>query len=157
DTKPPADISRHFLSYAFPGTAPGVDWGDETLVAGSYGWWVSIDDIMPVLASLAAVDGAIVSQHQWDLMEGRVDAGMGLGVSLAIDALTSPNAPGYRWTEKTGGAFWNGTPVTTTACIFGSTGGLRPGSNTPFAPIANAPFYGALFINSDVAGYGPDI
>ena len=123
--KPPA--SGYAFSYKFPGTDKGVDWGDTTLGVGAAGWYISADDIAPVLHSLCKKDGRILTPAQVQDMETTV-----MGWDKAKDG------QGNRWVEKNGGWGSNGTTISTSVALFG--GGL----------------FGALFLNSDVSG-DPDL
>lgn len=145
------EATSYALAYQFPGTAAGYDWGTEPsppleLTAGAGGWWVSINDLIPVLISLNRNDGKILTPEQMDLMQGQVawDPSVGRGIPLGFDVLTSGDAFDYRYVEKNGGLGADGTTLTTTICSFGSPSGL--------SAVGNAPLYGALLLNSDVRG-----
>jgi CubicO group peptidase (beta-lactamase class C family) len=146
-----APQAPYALGYTYPGSTPGYDWAKYPLhlTAGAGGWWMSIDDIQPVLddlakVSLTNVDGHILTAEQWNQMQGAWNQQLNPKVPLGFDNLISPNAPGYTWIQKDGGD----TGVSASIAIFGSTTGS--------APVANAPFYGALFINSDISATGPN-
>lgn len=127
DTKPPAtgpQADAYAFAYLFPGTAPGFDWGDNTLSAGAAGWYFSVEDFAAVLASLNKNDGRILTAAQLQDM---------LSSQLGWDWLT--DLSGNRWVEKNGG--WgtgSGQEISTSVALFG------PG------------LIGVLFMNSDTAG-----
>jgi CubicO group peptidase (beta-lactamase class C family) len=127
DTKPPTSgpqASAYAFSYLYPGVTAGTDWGDNTLIAGPAGWYLAVEDIAKVLASLNKNDGKILTQDQVTDMEA---------TQLGWDNLT--DATGYRWVEKNGG--WtsgSGTVISTSIALFG------PG------------VIGVLFMNSDISG-----
>jgi CubicO group peptidase (beta-lactamase class C family) len=128
DAKPPAtgpQSTAYAFSYQYPGTSSGHDWGDGSLGVGAAGWYLAIDDIDKVLYSLNKNDGRILTSAQLQDME-----------STPLGWDTKTDSTGYRWVEKNGGWGANGTTITTSIALFG------PG------------VYGALFINSDVAGPG---
>ena len=128
DSKPPVSgpqSSAYAYSYLFPGTSHGTDWGDDTDIVGAAGWYLSVEDIAKVLASLNSNDGRILTPAQVKNMET---------TQLGWDILKDPNT-GYRWVEKNGG--WTsgtGTFISTSIALFG------PG------------VIGVLFINSDISG-----
>src|SRR5215471_3598167 len=128
DSKPPVSgpqASAYAYSYLFPGTSHGTDWGDDTAIVGAAGWYLSVEDIAKVLASLNANDGRILTPAQVKDMEA---------TQLGWDTLKDPNT-GYRWVEKNGG--WTsgtGTVISTSIALFG------PG------------VIGVLFMNSDISG-----
>jgi hypothetical protein len=135
------------FGYTFPGTSHGIDQSPEKqqLQAGPGAWFVSINQITPVLASLSSIDGKILTADQWNHMQS-IDVPPGyekLGNGLGIDELTDSGTggTGYRWVEKNGG-YEN---QTASVAFFGS---MVPDRN------AQGPFYAALFVNSDISG-GP--
>lgn len=155
DTKVTSSGDLAITYVSKPWTTPGWDWMEcipaLSLASGASGWFVSVDDMQPVLASLALGDSKILTPLQWDHMQG---SGTGVpayasGLGLGIDVLTDTTPPAYRWVEKNGGFGygWMGHAgvLTSSVAFFGS--------KTMDTPISNAPLYGALFINSDIA-YG---
>lgn len=130
DAKPPAtgpQANAYAFSYQYPGTSPGVNWGDDSLGVGAAGWYLAIDDIAQVLYSLNKNDGRILTQQQRNDME-----------TFHLGWDTTTDSTGYRWVEKNGGWGSNGTTISTSIALFGPTPGV----------------FGALFMNSDVAGPG---
>ena len=130
DCKPPTSgpqATAYAFSYKFPGTSGGVDWGDDTSEAGADGWYLSVEDIAKVLASLNRNDGRILTSAQLQDMQTTPQ--------LAWDVLI--DATGYRWVEKNGGWGKKGTTLGTSIALFG------PG------------VLGVLFINSDISGAPP--
>jgi CubicO group peptidase (beta-lactamase class C family) len=124
--KPPASgpqATGYAFSYKYPGTAKGVDWGDDTSIVGAAGWYLAIEDIAEVLNSLNKNDGRILTAAQVQDMETTV-----MGWDTASDSA------GRRWVEKNGGWGSNGTTISTSVALFG------PG------------IFGALFLNSDIKG-----
>jgi len=128
DCKPPTSgpqSSAYAFSYKFPGSSSGHDWGDDTLIAGAAGWYLSVEDIAEVLASLNKNDGRILTSAQLQDMQT---------MPLGWDTLT--DATGYRWVQKNGGWSAAGTTIGSSIALFG------PG------------VLGVLFINSDRSGPG---
>ncbi|HVJ53347.1 MAG TPA: serine hydrolase domain-containing protein [Aliidongia sp.] len=126
DAKPPTNgpqATAYAFSYKFPGTSAGVDWKDDTLIVGAAGWYLAVEDIAKVLASLNKNDGRILTPAQLQDMET---------TPLGWDTLT--DAAGYRWIEKNGGWGADNTAISTSIALFG------PG------------VLGVLFINSDISG-----
>lgn len=127
DSKPPAggpQANGYAFGYKFPGSAGGTDWGDDTAQVGAAGWYLAVEDIAKVLASLNKNDGRILTPAQLADMQA---------TQIGWDALT--DATGYRWVEKNGG--WGGggnTTISTSIALFG------PG------------VLGVLFMNSDISG-----
>jgi CubicO group peptidase (beta-lactamase class C family) len=133
------------FGYTWPGNSPGIDQSGLNLGldAGPGAWFVSINQIRPVLESLSNDnDNRILTKDQWNHMQS-IDvptAYANLGNGLGIDLLTDP-ANGYRWVEKNGG-FGN---QTASIAFFGS---MVPDGKT------DGPLFAALFMNSDIWG-GP--
>jgi CubicO group peptidase (beta-lactamase class C family) len=125
ECKPPAGSNIYAFSYAFPGSTPGHDWGDNTLGCGAAGWYLSVNDIAKVLISLNQKDGKVLSDAQFQVMESR---------QLGWDWFSYN---GYRYLEKNGGWGANGTTISTSILIFG------PSSPGPA-------FLGVLFMNSNL-------
>jgi CubicO group peptidase (beta-lactamase class C family) len=126
DSKPPVagpQATAYAFSYQFPGSSPGVDWKDDTLIVGAAGWYLSVEDIAKVLSSLNRNDGRILTPAQVQDMQT---------TPLGWDTLT--DGTGYRWIEKNGGWGANNTTVSTSIALFG------PG------------VLGVLFMNSDISG-----
>jgi CubicO group peptidase (beta-lactamase class C family) len=126
EAKPPSSgpqSAAYAFSYKFPGSASGVDWGDNTLMVGAAGWYLAIEDVAKVLNSLNKNDGRILTSAQRTDMEN---------TPLGWDTRT--DSTGYRWVEKNGGWGANGTTISTSVALVG------PG------------LYGALFMNSDISG-----
>ena len=137
------------FGYTFPGTSPGTDQSREKqqLQAGPGAWFVSIDQITPVLESLSNIDGKILTADQWNHMQN-IDVPAGyenLSNGLGIDELTDSGTggTGYRWVEKNGGYDNQMASI----AFFGS---MIPDPN------AQGPLYAALFNNSDIWG-GPGL
>ncbi|HTY30782.1 serine hydrolase domain-containing protein [Mycobacterium sp.] len=152
----------HAFAYYYPGTASGYDWSHwqysgqvwpgqgMPLWAGAGGWWVSIDQFIPVLDSINRGDGKILSDAQWLHMQG-LDAPAGYqNLGLGIDLVVDPANGNYRWVEKNGGA--GGGDSTGSGTVSGSVAffGALQGTASPPAPA----YYAALLINSDVSA-GP--
>ncbi|MFN2596744.1 MAG: serine hydrolase domain-containing protein [Pyrinomonadaceae bacterium] len=130
--RPPAQnpgASNYALAYVYPGTKQGYDWGDRTLTCGADGWYLSVEDLAKVLASLSAGDGKILTPKQLDDMRTS-----SLGLDVAFD----------KEIEKNGGwrkCFDDGCrSITTSAAIFGPKAGPR--------------MVGVLLVNSDIPGGG---
>jgi CubicO group peptidase (beta-lactamase class C family) len=126
DAKPPTSgpqAAAYAFSYQFPGSSPGFNWSDDTLIVGAAGWYLSVEDIAKVLASLNKNDGRILSSAQLQDMET---------TPLGWDTLA--DSAGYRWVEKNGGWGANNTTISTSIALFG------PG------------ILGVLFMNSDISG-----
>jgi hypothetical protein len=118
-TKTPS-TGGHAFSYYYPGDTSGYDWSHwqypgqvwpgqgQPLWAGAGCWWLSIDQLMPVLDSINRGDGKILSSSQWLHMQGLyapesppIPPGyeeLGLGIDLFVD----PTNSNYRWVEKNG-------------------------------------------------------
>jgi CubicO group peptidase (beta-lactamase class C family) len=138
DCKPPLLSKTYAFSYGFSGNQPGHDWGDNTLICGAAGWYLSVDDISKVLLSLDEKDGKVLDDAHFNSMEDN---------SLGWDQLQLPD--GSRYLEKNGGWSWgvnnNNTSISTSIVIFG------PRSGTAIVAI--------LFLNSDITrepGVGAD-
>lgn len=156
------NTNTYAFGYTFPGDSAGNDQstnpGDSVLFlgAGSGCWFVSIDEITPVLISLTNIDKRILSPDQWNHMQGidvppgfeNTELGIGLGLDSVFDKQGS-GATGYRWVEKNGGYASQASSV----AFFGS---MVPDH------VTNGPLYAALFINSNIesppgqAAIGPD-
>ena len=131
---PPTD-SAYAFAYLYPGSKTGFDWGDNSLICGAAGWYLSVDDMAKVMSSLANNDGRILTKTQFQTMKGS-----GLGFDKTQRSATS-TYPEY---EKNGG--WTANcDVTNTICQRIST------SIAVFGPGV----VGILFLNSDVSG-GPE-
>jgi len=156
-TETPED-STHAFAYNYPGTSSGYDWsvwkypgqtwpGDGQLLwAGSGCWWVSIDQLAPVLESISNVDGRILTPAQWQHMQAIGAPSRYANLGLGIDELTyTQGGQTYRWVEKNGGGGGGDETgsgsVSAAIAIFGA-----PDGNT------GGPSYAALFINSDISG-----
>jgi CubicO group peptidase (beta-lactamase class C family) len=103
DTNPPAN-GTYALDYQFPGTDSGFDGGDFTYSAGGYGWYLSVEDIAPVLASLNKNDGRILTPAQLQQMLSAARGADGRTTQLGWDMLNDSSK--NRWIEKNGG--WGG-------------------------------------------------
>jgi CubicO group peptidase (beta-lactamase class C family) len=133
DCKPPSQNTYAF-SYLFPGTTPGVDWGNALLICGGAGFTLSATELGKMMLSLNAGDGKILSPAQFRDMETNPDHAIGW------DSITRG---GYRWVEKNGGFTSGGiTVLSTSIAIFG--GNSNPGSLVPGV-------IGVLLINSNIA------
>lgn len=140
-TGPPAGHTYAF-GYAFPGSTAGIDQAPENLGldAGPGAWFISINQLRPVLESLNNIDGKILTAPQWNHMQnigspaGFAGTVVGFGIDVLIDSGT-----GYRWVEKNGGYENQNASI----AFFGS---MTPNATT------GGPYYAALFVNSDIWG-----
>jgi len=127
DAKPPTSgpqSQAYAFSYQFPGTSGGFDWGDDTAIVGAAGWYLAVEDIAKVLASLNRNDGRILTSAQLqDMVATKV------GWDQVVDGAT-----GYRFIEKNGGWGANNTTISTSIALIGPS------------------LFGALFMNSDISG-----
>jgi CubicO group peptidase (beta-lactamase class C family) len=150
DTEPQGNYE---FEYPYPGGA-GWDpstWSQTTgltftLVAGSGCWWVSINEMAPVLASLSNSEGGngILSPDQWLHMQG-IPTWPGsipddlLNLPLGLDSVTPVEDPSgknkYRFVWKNGA----GNAAVSAVAFFGSK-----------EPPSNGPYYAALFANSPI-------
>ena len=126
---PPAQqpaASAYAFAYNFPGNTSGQDWGDQTLMCGAAGWYLTVEDIGQVMASLAADDGRVLTHRQFDTMRK-----LQLGWDFYTDDELVKNGG---WSETAG-------MLTTAASIFSVNGWNKPGPRLG----------GVLFLNSDVS------
>ncbi len=136
---PPNGPNAYAYAYLYPGTRAGTDFGDNSLVCGAAGWYLTAEDMAAVMLSLNQGDGRILTKSKtkdlFKLMETSGPTGLG------FDKKQGPG--GYRELEKNG--LWtsacdsnqkNCDSVSTSVAVFG------PG------------VVGVLFMNSDVSG-GP--
>jgi CubicO group peptidase (beta-lactamase class C family) len=157
---PPANGELAF-PYTLDATVPGFDWGDLTANCGDWGWYLSVDDYGPVLDSLNAGDGKILTECQFNDVE--INAKLGPNPSMNVPAdhgigfdcrsAGECGLPGgYRWLEKNGGDGWDQTDSsghrhagtqTTSVAIFGGKNGCGSAKPTPGV-------VGVLFINSPI-------
>jgi CubicO group peptidase (beta-lactamase class C family) len=136
--KPPVNSTNYAFSYNTAGsTNPGRDWGDNTLVCGAAGWYLSVEDMAKVMLSLNAKDGKILpTAGGKDLFYTMRIRQLGWDVDVATEL------------EKNGGWCSNsdangkciGDNVTTSVAVFGPQIGPRA--------------LGVLFINSNITGGG---
>ena len=141
--KPPTQ-GDYALLYNYPGSKPGSDWGDLSLVCGDWGWHVSVEDYARVLVSLNAADHKILTDCQLNDMETDPS-------NHPVGWDTTTDGAGHRWLEKNGAdarncdAKGNNCALQTTSVgIFGGKSGC--GGTSPIPGVA-----GVLFINSNVA------
>jgi CubicO group peptidase (beta-lactamase class C family) len=139
DCKPPSQgpaASSYALAYRFPGTQPGQDWGDLSLQCGAAGWYLSVQDIAKVLASINAKDGKILAEtggkQQFELMRTRQ-----LGWDVDTENELEKNGGFVADCDKDGE---HCKTISTSIAIFGPVKGPRVTA--------------ALFMNSDISG-GP--
>ena len=127
DAKPPASgpqASAYAFGYRYPGTKKGTDWGDDSLVVGAAGWYLSVEDIAKVLNSLNKDDGLILTHDQLIDM---------VTYPLGWDTKTNDlSIGGIRWIQKNGGWSSYGNDISTSIALLGDN------------------LYGALFMNSDI-------
>jgi CubicO group peptidase (beta-lactamase class C family) len=138
--KPPVNSTNYAFSYNTVGSADkGTDWGDNTLVCGAAGWYLSAEDMAKVMLSLNAKDGKIFpTAGGKDLFATMRLRQLGWDVDVSTEL------------EKNGGWCSNmdannkciGDNVTTSVAVFGPTivGGPRA--------------LGVLFVNSNITGGG---
>jgi CubicO group peptidase (beta-lactamase class C family) len=122
----------HAFAYRYPGSAPGLDWGDVSTQCGAAGWYLSAEDMAKVLLQLGANDKAT---H--DLM---------FGGWLGIDQedFGGATGPGTYFYKNGGWGEEKGRGVTTVVAGFGATHGPESGPRA----------IGVLFVNSNISG-GP--
>ncbi|HSS22423.1 MAG TPA: serine hydrolase domain-containing protein [Pyrinomonadaceae bacterium] len=139
ECKPPSGTPapwNYAYAYRFPGTSPGVNFGDETLKCGGAGWVLSAKDLARVLLSINALDGRILSEtaskHQFDVMRTR---GLGWG---GVDHRELQKDGGYGANCDAAGEHC--AEISTVAAIFG--------------PVTGPRFVSLLFMNSNISG-GP--
>jgi hypothetical protein len=136
--EPPTGSDAYALTYEYPGTSPGYDWSKDNnlplyLQAGPGGWWVSLEDMAPVMTSLSEVNGLILSPTLWDRMLNIVN---GVVVPYPngwdnVDGSVPPN-----WIMKNGGV--------------GSTS--PPSNTTTVFAIFGTQTWGVAAVNSDICG-----
>jgi hypothetical protein len=116
----------------------------QPLWAGAGCWWISIDQIVPVLDSINRGDGKVLSNAQWRHMQG-LDAPAGYqNLGVGIDLVVDPANGNYRWVEKNGGAGWSDSTGSGTVSASVAFFGALEGTTSPPAPA----YYAALFVNS---------
>lgn len=142
DCEPPAGSDTYALTYQYPGTSHGYDWSSTSdgllyLQAGPGGWWVSLEDMQPVMASLSQVDGRILTPAQWDQMLNIVNGAVVPSPNGwdNVDGSVPPN-----WIMKNGGVTSDTTPPTNTTTVFA---------------IFGTQTWGVAVANSDICG--PDM
>ena len=129
--KPSGDYA---YAYLFPGgAAKGGDWGDNSLICGAAGWYLSVNDMAKVMSSLVNKDGRVLKPALFETMKAS---------QLGFDKTQRSSVSTYPEFEKNG--LWSancpfpGSPncerVSTSIAVFG------PG------------VVGILFLNSDVSG-----
>lgn len=137
--KPPTQnpgASNYAFAYKYPGTARGVDWGDESLKCGAAAWYLSVEDIAQALLSINAGDGRILvenaSKHQFEDMRTRH-----LGWDADRNTELEKNG-GYGANCDSNGK--NCATISTSVAIFG--------------PVTGPRLVAVLFMNSNISG-GP--
>jgi hypothetical protein len=133
DTKPPDGSDDYAFAYQFPGANGGTDWGDTSSIAGAAGWYLSVEDIAQVLASLNKDDGRILTGPQLADMENPRPDPCGAPTQIGWDTVRDPNT-NYRWVEKNGAWGAGNNILSSSVALFG------PG------------VFGVLFMNSDISG-----
>ena len=119
-------------TYLYPGTKGGFDWGDNSLICGAAGWYVSVDDMARVMSSLNNNDGRVMKPALFQTMKTS---------SLGFDKTQHNKTDPYPEYEKNGG--WSAN------CRLGSTQcQVISTSVAVFGPGV----VGILFLNSDVSG-----
>jgi Beta-lactamase len=139
--EPPSGSDTYALTYEYPGTSPGYDWTTQDgvelyLLAGPGGWWVSLEDMVPVMTQLSQGGGSILTSAQWDQMLNIVKG----------EVTSNPNGwdhvkgsvPPY-WIVKNGGV-GSDSPVSDTTSVFA---------------IFGTQTWGVAVANSDICG--PDM
>jgi CubicO group peptidase (beta-lactamase class C family) len=131
--KPPGGTSYSF-AYRYPGSSNGFDWGDNSLICGAAGWYLTAEDIARVLVSITTKDGKIftTTPDQFDDFRQR-----GLGLDSVSDTELEKNGG---WSANCDANGKNCELVSTSVAIFGPVKGPR--------------VVGVLFLNSDISG-GP--
>lgn len=132
--KPPV-AGGHALAYKGTGNAQGYDWGDNTLICGAAGWYLSVQDLAKVMLSLNAKDGKILAasggKDLFNTMRTRQ-----LGWDIANNGEL----------EKNGGWGANCNGSGNAVCDNIST------SMAVFGPVTGPRVLGVLFINSNIVG-----
>ena len=78
---------KYALAYKWPGASSGLDHGNFRDRVGAYGWWLSIENIIPVLRSLNNNDGKILSSTQLsDMRSLPVPGSAPTKLALGLDA-----------------------------------------------------------------------
>lgn len=137
ECKPPSQapgILNYAFAYNYLGNTKGFDWGDNTLICGAAGWYLSVEDIARVLLSINARDGKIFSTKpdQFDDLRNR-------GLGLDIDSATEMEKNGS-WSANCDSNGKNCATISTSVAIFG--------------PVTGPRVIGVLFLNSNISG-GP--
>lgn len=123
-------------AFAYKSATPGSkgnDWGDNSLICGAAGWYLTVEDIARVMLSINAKDGKIftASPDQFEDLRLR-----GLGLDTNSDTEM----------EKNGG--WGANCDSNKVCDNITT------SVAIFGPVKGPRLVGVLFINSNING-GP--
>jgi Beta-lactamase len=141
DCEPPSGSDTYALTYEYPGTSPGYDWTTQDgvelyLLAGPGGWWVSLEDMVPVMAQLSQNGGSILTPAQWDQMLNVVNGAV-LPNPHGWDTVKGSVPPS--WIVKNGGV-GSDSPVSDTTSVFA---------------IFGTQTWGVAVANSDICG--PDM
>ena len=129
---PPQGDTTSAMTYLWPGSKGGYDWGDNSLSCGAAGWYVTVDEMARVMSSLVNKDGRVLKPALFETMKGS---------SLGFDKTQKSNADTYPEYEKNG--MWSvSCNAANTVCQANST------SVAVFGPGV----VGILFLNSDVSG-----
>ena len=137
--EPPTGSKNYALTYQYPGTSPGYDWRETNnlplyLQAGPGGWWVSLEDMAPVMANLSKTGGLILTPAQWEQMLHIVN-GTVIDYPNGWDQVEGSVPP--NWIMKNGGITSGTTPPTNTTTVFA---------------IFGTQTWGVLAVNSDICG-----
>jgi len=137
--KPPA-APGYALLFLYPGQV-SADWGDNTLLCGDWGWYVSVQEYSQLLISLNSADHKVLSDCQLYEVENNPS-------SHPIGFDTRTDSHGRRYLEKNGEEGAGKTVQSTSVAIFLGHSGC-PGQ-TPSSPAPGVA--GALWIDSNING-----
>ncbi len=127
---------NYALAYKNPGSEKGFDWGDNSLICGAAGWYLSVEDIGRVLLSINAKDGKIFTETG---LKTQLDDLRTKGLGLDTASATELEKNGT-WKSNCDSDGKNCAIVSTSAAIFG--------------PVTGPRVVGVLFLNSNISG-GP--
>jgi CubicO group peptidase (beta-lactamase class C family) len=145
--EPPSGSDTYALVYQYPGTSPGYDWSYDNnlplyLQAGPGGWWVSLEDMAPVMNNLSqraanalpASAASILSSAQWEQML-HIVSGAATPYPNGWDQVDGSVPP--NWIMKNGGVTTATNPPTNTTTVFAIFGTTT---------------WGVAVANSDICG-----